>query len=75
MDGLLVLLGLVVLAIPVAVIVLLVGQSRLKSRVAVLEGMLAAGAQGAPGDRLRVVLPPVAGAAQRAGGRGDTQAP
>ena len=37
MDGLLVLLALVVLAIPVGIILVLVGQSRLKSRVTALE--------------------------------------
>ena len=36
-DGLLILIGLIVLAIPVAVVVLLVGQSRLKARVSALE--------------------------------------
>ncbi|MEO8243427.1 MAG: DUF2339 domain-containing protein [bacterium] len=41
MDGLLVILALVVLAIPVAVIVLLIGQSRLKSRVRQLEDRVA----------------------------------
>ncbi len=42
MDGLLVLLGLAVLAIPVAVVALLIGQSRLKSRVRALEMQVAA---------------------------------
>ena len=41
MDGLLVLLALVVLVIPVTIVVLLVGQSRLKSRVHVLESRVA----------------------------------
>ena len=42
MDGLLVLLGLIVLAIPVTIIVLLVGQSSLKSRMAALERRVSA---------------------------------
>ena len=42
MDGLLVLLALVALAIPVLIIVLLVGQSGLRKRVAALERQLAA---------------------------------
>ena len=41
MDGLFVLLGLAVLAIPVAVVVLLFGQSSLRARVKSLEGRLA----------------------------------
>ena len=41
MDGLLVLLALIVLAIPVTIIILLVGQSRLKSRVSLLEARIA----------------------------------
>ena len=41
MNALLVLLGLGVLALPIAVVVLLVGQSRLKERVAALEAGLA----------------------------------
>ena len=41
MDGFLVLLALVVLAIPIAVVVLLIGQSRLKSRVDALEQRVA----------------------------------
>ena len=40
MDGLLVLLGLIVVAIPVTIIILLVGQSSLKSRVRSLEARL-----------------------------------
>ncbi len=42
MDGLLIVLGLIVLAIPVAVVVLLVGQSSLKARLAGLEARLSA---------------------------------
>ena len=42
MDGLLVLLALVVLAIPVTIIILLIGQSRLKSRLNQLETKFAA---------------------------------
>ena len=42
MDGLLIILALAVLAIPVAVVVLLIGQSTLKARVAVLEVRLLA---------------------------------
>ena len=42
MDGLLVLLGLIVLAIPVTIIVLLFGQSSLKSRMAALERRVSA---------------------------------
>ena len=41
MDGLLILLALVVLAIPVLIIILLVGQSNLKARVGTLEKRLA----------------------------------
>ena len=37
MDGIIILIGLIVLAIPVSIIVLFVGQSNLKSRLAVLE--------------------------------------
>jgi uncharacterized membrane protein len=57
MDGLFILLALVVLAIPVCVVVLLVGQSSLKSRVRVLEErvrMLTAAQAGQP------IPPPVA---------------
>lgn len=40
MDGFLVIIALVVLSIPIAVIALIVGQSRLRSRVAMLEGQV-----------------------------------
>ncbi|MDB5665893.1 DUF2339 domain-containing protein [Cypionkella sp.] len=45
MDGLLVLLALVALAIPVLIIVLLIGQIRLRSRIGVVERQLAAQSQ------------------------------
>ena len=62
MDGLLVLLGLIVLAIPVTIIVLLVGQSNLKSRVRALETQLAnvtAAVMAAPPAAVMAEPPPV----------------
>ena len=64
MDGLLVLLALIVLAIPVTIIVLLVGQSRLRSRVSLLEARIASlsttdlAAQPAPAPPLPIVATP-----------------